>query len=71
MAVELFFFLIPTASLPIKGKKTGKNRDLITPLLSFSRAASELTGIYFEFSFAACDIKLLLIGCSDLFQIWF
>ena len=75
MAVELFFFfLIPTASLPIKGKKkTGKkaNRNLITPLLSFSRAASELTGIYFEFSFAACDIKLFLIGCSDLFQIWF
>lgn len=68
-----FFFKILTASLPIKGKKTGKkaNRDLITPLLSFSRAASELTGIYFEFSFATCDIKLFLIGCSDLFQIWF
>lgn len=73
MAVVLFFFKFQQHHCQLEEKKTGKkaNRDFITPLLSFSRAASELIGIYFEFTFAVCDIKLFLISCSDLFQIGF
>lgn len=69
MVVEFFFFLILIVLLLIKGKKIGKkvNCDLIILFLLFFWVVSELIGIYFEFLFVVCDIKLFLIGCSDLF----